>query len=145
MSQSSDLAGPLFHGGVRRLHKGSVLLPPSRSGSWSCADYGAAHACRRDRVYVTTELDQARLFALMAPPHGCGDLYEVEPLGALEVDSDYLGPGASYSVPMARVVRVIERHVSEVQGLGPQEAAALLGSDGDLFPAGARLVVRRAA
>jgi hypothetical protein len=132
--------GPFYHGGVRRLHRGGVLLPPCRTGAPSSSEYGAAHVHRRDRVYLTPVLEHARFFALLAPPRGCGDVYEVEPLGELEPDPDYQGPpeGASVAVPMARVVRVVERRVSDVQGLGPREVAALLTPDGDLYVAAAR-------
>ena len=115
-----------YHGGVRRLHRGGVLLPPSKSGAPSTADFGAGEVCRRDRVYIISELDQARMFALMAPPKGHGDVYEVEPLGELEPDPDYSGPGESYAVPMARVVRVAERNVRELHGLNLEQVAAVI-------------------
>ena len=117
----------LYHGGVRRLHVGSVLLPPVKTGAASQADFGN-HVARRDRVYVTTERDQAELFALLAPPDGNGDLYEVEPIGDLEIDPDYHGPGASYAVPMAHVVRVVRRRVTDFNGVTAAEALALIAS-----------------
>lgn len=112
---------PLYHGGVRGLHRGGVLLPPSKTGAPSQADFGNG-VVRRDRVYVVTDSEQATMFALFAPPDGLGDLYEVEALGVLETDPDYHGPGGSYAVPMARVIRVVQRRVSEYRGLSLVEA-----------------------
>lgn len=116
----------LYHGGTRKLRKGGVLLPPSRSGVPNTAEYGARDVCRADRVYLTDELDVARMFALLAPPGGHGSVYEVEPIGGLERDPDYLGVGESWQVPMARVIRVVERRVAELYGHGMEEVAAVL-------------------
>jgi Rifampin ADP-ribosyl transferase len=131
---------PLFHGGTRKL-RGRLLLPPVRTGAPTTADFGAAGACRRDRVYVTTDLEAARLFAIMAPPKGNGNVYEVEPLGDLEVDPDYLGDeGRSYAVPMARIIRVVERRVTELHGFDKHQVAAICSLDGDPYPTANRLV-----
>ena len=122
----------LYHGGVRRLHRGGVILPPSSTGAPSTADYGADAVCRQDRVYLTDELDMARMFAILAPPNGKGDVYEVEPLGELERDPDYSGEGESWAVPMARVVRVVQRNVTELFGLDAVTVWKVMASDGDL-------------
>jgi hypothetical protein len=113
--------GPsLYHGGVRKLKRGDLILPPSRSGAPSCADFGAEQVCRRDRVYATTEIEAARLFAL-AYYGGPGDLYQVELLGDPEPDPDYDGPGESLAAPMARVHRVLDRRVDTLFGMSRDE------------------------
>jgi len=133
------VSAALYHGGTRKLRRGGILLPPDRTGAATTADFGAGGACRRDRVYVTTELDQALMFAIMAPPRGHGSVYEVEALGDLEVDPDYIGPGGSYSVPMARVLRVVERRVTRVHGCTLEQVAAICSADGDSLPTTDRL------
>jgi rifampin ADP-ribosylating transferase len=130
--------GPLFHGGTRRLDRVGLILPPSKTGVATTGEYGAGAIHRADRVYLTTELEQARIFAICAPPKGRGDIYECEPIGDLEPDPDYSGLGASWAVPMARIIRVVERNVREVAGLGAPEVAALLTADGDTYPMGDR-------
>jgi hypothetical protein len=134
-------AGPFFHGGTRKLRRGGILLPPAKSGAPSSADFGADGVCRRDRVYVTDDLDQARMFAILAPPKGHGSVYEVEPLGDLEPDPDFRGETGSWQVSMARVLRVVERRVTEVFGCGMAEVAAICSSDGDPYPPANRLLV----
>lgn len=116
----------LYHGGVPGLRRGGVLLPPAKTGVKSSADYGADAVCRRDRVYVITDLDMARLFALFAPPKSNGDVYEVEPLSELTPDPDYRGPHESYEVELARVVRVVERRVKEWRGMDRDEALVVI-------------------
>lgn len=129
--------GPLYHGGARRLDRVGLILPPARTGARSLADFGGAGVTRRDRVYLTADLDVAQMYALMV---GRGDVYEVEPLGPLERDPDYLGPAdtPSFETPMARILRVLERNVSRWQGLTVDEVAAVLTADGDEYPAGVR-------
>lgn len=118
----SSAAGPLFHGGVRGLYPGNLLLPPNRTRAPSIAAVTSDGVCRTDRVYLTADLAVARLFAHLYPPRGGGWVYEVEPLGDLEpdptlrtmlVDAD---PAQSFAVPEARVVRVAERNVREFNG-----------------------------
>jgi Rifampin ADP-ribosyl transferase len=106
-----------FHGGVPNLRKGDLLLSPARTGAPSLASFGGEGVTSRDRVYVIDDLEQARLFALLAPPRGNGSLYEVEPIGKRERDPDYLG-----------IVRVVDRCVTSWQGLTMVQAAALLSS-----------------
>jgi hypothetical protein len=116
------MADRFYHGGVRRLHRGGLILPSSRTGAFSTADYGAADVCRRDRVYVCTDLQAARAYAAMYAKGpgdiGRGDVYEVEPLGTLAPDPDCYVPGLSWEVPMARVLRVVERWVQLEPGMG---------------------------
>lgn len=137
------MSEPLFHGGTRKLHRGGVLLPPDRSGASTTADFGASAACRRDRVYLTTDLEAARLFAIMAPPKGNGSVYEVEPIGELEVDPDYLSDeGAAYAAPMARVLRVVDRRVTQLHGFDKHQVAAICSLDGDPYPTAERLAAQ---
>jgi hypothetical protein len=93
----------LYHGGPRGLRR---ILPPSVTGAPSCVDYGAGHVARRDRVYLTTEIEAARLLGAHAPFHGPCAVYEVEPEGELEHDPDCDTPGLSWQCPSARVIRV---------------------------------------
>ena len=132
-------SGPYYHGGTRTLGRGRLLLPPSRTGAPSSADFGAGAVCRRDRVYITTDLDQARMFAIMAPPKGNGSVYEVEPIGALEADPDYSGSAECFQVPEARVLLIVEKRVEQVFGCGIAEIAAIVTADGDSFPTANRL------
>jgi hypothetical protein len=133
----------LFHGGVRRLHRGDVILPPAKTGAASTADYGAAHVCRRDRVYLTTDEGVAEIFACCYPA-GRGDLYEVEPIGELEPDPDCNELGLGFQAPMARVLRVVKRNVTECQGLSREEVLGLLTPDGDRYVAAERAIAEAA-
>jgi hypothetical protein len=138
-----DLAAvPLYHGGVRGLRPGSLILPPSRTGAASTADYGNG-ACRRDRVYATIDLDAARFYAAMyvgAKPggrivKGLGSVYEVLPLdGALEHDEDCNTPGYSFAFAAGRIVRVVERNVRFPEGVTPENVADLLLAAGGMDP-----------
>lgn len=62
-----------------------------------------ARSARRDRVYITTELDAAALFA-----KGCagGSVYRVEPVGPLEPDPS---AQACFTVSSAKVLAVEQR------------------------------------
>lgn len=113
-----------YHGGVRGLNPGDLILPAGETGAVSIADVGApddeialkvARVHRKDRVYLTTEPVIARVFASLAVNsrrrYG-GDVYRVEPIGDVEPDPDYLsGDGGSVQAPRARVVEVVERRV----------------------------------
>jgi hypothetical protein len=122
-----------YHGGARKLDgsRGGLILPPSRTGAQSLADYGGEGVTRRDRVYLHVDPEAARLYACMTP--GGGDLYLVEPIGEVERDPDWLGSaGESICAPAARIVRVVERRVRSFQGLSQRQVAAyLLTPDGD--------------
>jgi hypothetical protein len=142
------VSGPWYHGGVPGIYRGGLILPPSTTRAPSLADYGAVGVCRRDRVYVTDWLDAARMYACMAPFKRAGWVYEVEPVGALEPDDDFVGDDqddyTSMCAPEARVLRVVERNVAEFQGLNRAQLARLLSKDGDSFPTGLRLRGRAA-
>ena len=107
----------LYHGGVAGLVPGQKLLPPLLTDACSCADYDGEH-CRTDRVYLTTDDEEAAVYAALTAPGGGGDVYEVEPVGALEPDPAASAGTGSYATPAATVVRVIRR------GVPLEEAAA---------------------
>lgn len=90
-----------YHAGPVGLHE---ILPPVQTGAPSSASYGAAGVCRRDRVYVTTDLMAAIGFASLVPPHGAGAVYEVDPINPA-ADPDCSMPGLSYEAESARVIR----------------------------------------
>ncbi len=91
-----------FHGGPRGLRE---ILPPEKTKAPSCASYGGEKVCRRDRVYLTTLYDAALIYAAMHPS-GNGVVYEVEPLGTIEADTDYMGdPSESVCAPSARIIK----------------------------------------
>ena len=129
----------LYHGGIRRLRPGDLILPPDRTRAPCASDYGSTGVHRRDRVYLTIDVDAARFFAAMyagrkpngQPITGRGDVYEVTPLAALEHDADCSTPGYSFQVAAARVVRVIDRFVT-LPGIGPDELADLILAAGGL-------------
>jgi len=97
-----------FHGGYGGLKEGGILLPPSITGAKSCADYGAGHVCRRDKVYVSVDVEDARLVAALTP---AGKVYQVEPLGDVSPDPDCNIPGVSFECDRARVIRVVPRRI----------------------------------
>lgn len=93
-----------YHGGRPGIQRGAFLLPPNITKARSCSEFGAASVHRMDRVYITTSLAAAMMFA--AGQRG-GEVYQVEPLGDIEPDPDCHTPGLSYQVPKARVLRTI--------------------------------------
>src|ERR1051326_3369369 len=99
-----------FHGGVRDLAQGDLLLPASVTGAISVgARFGAIG--RADRVYASTNVDTPRVYAAIGE-RGGGDVDEVKLFGDLEHDFPSL-VGASDEVPAdcGLIVRVIERRV----------------------------------
>jgi len=112
-----------YHGGRAGIQRGAFLLPPDITKARSCAEFGAAGICRTDRVYITTSLAAAVLFSAGSRN---GQVYEVEPIGAVEQDPDCLLPGLSYQVAKARVLKIIK--VSEKQRAAAT-AALLEGED----------------
>ncbi len=96
-----------FHGGFGGLQVGQLILPPVRTPAVSTAAWTIARGiCDPKRVYVTTDMDAALFYACMHPS-GHGKVYEVEPVGDLQVDPDAYLEGLSYSCNAARVLRVI--------------------------------------
>jgi hypothetical protein len=101
-----------FHGGFPGLEVGDRILPPSVTGTPTTADFAAAPVCRRDRVYASTELRVARVYAALAPFGGHGDVYEVALEDPIEPDGIEIGVGGdSACAPSAIVIRIVECHV----------------------------------
>lgn len=131
-------SGPLFHGGVPHLRPGDLVLPPVTTGV-AAVDYERR---RPDRVYLSEHVEVAAMFAGWQRGRGwqAGALYEVEPVGQLEMDPNGEGdwvmaqvlgcttgvavggsPGGSWTAPAARVVRVLATGVAMTPAV--QEAA----------------------
>lgn len=98
-----------FHGGYGGLRIGEFVLPPTVTGAASTASYGASSVCRRDRVYITSQFDNA-VDAAAVHPSGRGKVYEVKPIGEMAPDPDALVmPGQeqwSWECPKAVVVAI---------------------------------------
>jgi hypothetical protein len=107
-----------FHGGIPGLEVGDRILPPSVTGTPTTADYAAAPICRRDRVYASTELRIARVYAALAPLGGHGDVYQVALQDPNERDGAEVGAGGdSVCAPSVTVIRIVERDVDlEIRG-----------------------------
>jgi hypothetical protein len=110
-----------FHGGPRRLKPGGRILPPDQTGALTVADLAGTPADmqaqiervhRRDRVYLTTNYDAARLWAGLHPDgdqRRGGSVYRVQPEGAVELDPDHLpGDGEGICCPSALILAVAE-------------------------------------
>lgn len=121
-----------FHGAAfdLELPPGSFLLPSAETGAESLAQWVTSEGDRRfasrpDRVYFTSDPNIAAMFASMRATRESrglgGHVYEVVPLGAVELDPDYTPapgfPNASWQAPRARVVRCVRRNVPLSYGL----------------------------
>jgi hypothetical protein len=117
-----------YHGGVRGFAVGDLLLPLSETGvkdgprpelspSFMTSQLvGLVEAVgevkRRDRVYFAIRQIDAEVYASLCD--GGGDLYEVEPIGQVDMDGDPAQPfGMMFCAPRARIVSVIRRRVPE--------------------------------
>lgn len=96
-----------FHGGPPHLRIGDSIRPSSETGAQCTADYGAEGICRRDRVYVCTDRNDAIAYAAMHPS-GKGRLYEVLPVGTLEPDPDCNVLGLSWQCERAIILSVFD-------------------------------------
>lgn len=118
-----------YHGGIPGLRVGQHILPPDQTGAVTVADVPDAPEAmqaevervhRRDRVYLTTTLGVAELWACYYPnghPTRGGDVYRVEPEGEIEPDPDYLlDDGASVCAPQARIVAIVRTGVRRALG-----------------------------
>lgn len=103
-----------YHGGRPGIQRRAFLLPPSITGARSCSEFGAAGVHRMDRVYITSSLAVAAMFAA-GQRDGC--VYEVEPMGYIEHDPDCKTPDLSFQVPKARVLRVIKLKPAELDAV----------------------------
>lgn len=99
----SGMSVTYYHAGPRCL---SAILPPITTGAASTASYGASRVCRRDRVYVTTDLDCAVAFASAVPPNGAGWVYVVNPVDP-QPDPDCFEPGLSFEARSAAIISII--------------------------------------
>lgn len=119
----------LWHGGAPGRAVGDYILPPTTTGvaftrieSTMNAGVMDPIAQRRDRVYLTTELDLARVFASDwtqdGSESGYGWIYEVDvDESDLEPDEDLLSlPGVSFQCGSALVTRVWQREVKPTPG-----------------------------
>lgn len=93
-----------FHGGVPGKRFADLIQPPAVTGYRCASDYGAAHVHDRNKVYVTTNLEAAMMYAAMHPS-GRGEVYEVKPIGELQADPDCSEPGLSFVCDRAKVVQ----------------------------------------
>lgn len=127
LAQKAALARSTYwHGGVPGLKVGTVLLSRAearRTGVDLNAD-GLRNGQSEDvthpeRVYFSTEKEFARGFAAMHQiaehttgiVYERGTLYEVEPIGPVETDTDFRVGGVSWCAPAARVTAVAEVNV----------------------------------
>jgi hypothetical protein len=101
-----------WHGGSGGRKRGEFLLPPTITQVPSCSEFGAAGVHRRDRVYVTTQMLAAEMFAAFQTN---GVVYLCEPIGLIEPDPDCSLPGLSWQCEKARVLRVIRLSESQRQ------------------------------
>lgn len=102
-----------WHGGIRGLKHGEMILPPSVTGSEHTLEkYGhelSVELQRPDRVYFTTNRNTARAYAALYPN---GALYVVVPQGEVEEDPDNSVPGLSYMAPAAMIAGVYDPRVN---------------------------------
>lgn len=110
-----------YHGGTRGLRVGDFLLPPDETGNeTSLSRYVKAidpEKGRTDRVFVTTSIKAARLYAAQLP-HGA--VYKVEPVGEIEEDPDYTPDEGeaqiSFMCEKARIIKVVDPRVAMKHG-----------------------------
>jgi len=111
-----------WHGGSPLLKAGGELLPPTRTGFGMTSDVlnrastlrGHHGGYRRDRVYATTNVEFAEMFAALYTNDdrrpGLGAVWEVElDDDAVEVDPDFrfIGDDQFVQAPHGRVVRLV--------------------------------------
>lgn len=103
-----------WHGGFPRIRVGGKILPPSITGHKCASDYGASDVHSRDRIYITTSFDAAKIWASMYPSNEAV-IYEVSPIGEVEPDPDCSAPGLSFQCSGATVVSKIylAKHVAK--------------------------------
>ncbi|MGJ9402889.1 hypothetical protein [Arthrobacter sp. KK5.5] len=114
-----------FHGGTPTLNEGEQIVPTSQSGARSTnlesqLELGANQIAQRtDKVYLTTDLELAQVYAGLwtaegADQAGGGSVYQVEVRdGSMESDQDLLSSaGVSYQADSAVVIAVWNRSVA---------------------------------
>lgn len=117
------MTGRLWHGGVPDLRPGDLIEPGGtrrhHDGCQFCEARANGQAVvapdgslidpptgRLDRVYLTTDRDYARFYASL---WGRGDLYRVDPMGAVEWSAE--DHFETWCAESARVVAVVDRAV----------------------------------
>jgi hypothetical protein len=103
----------MYHGGDRGLRVGDYILPPEKTGRSNTSGVAPEDVYRRDRVYITEHLQDAKLFA--AKNNEDPVVYVVEPVGELEPDDDNKTPGRSLACTSAKIVAVREISAKEIQ------------------------------
>ncbi len=112
-----------WHGGIPGLRPGDRILPPDVTGTTHSllaykADYeretGETSPQRSDRVYVTVDREDGRMFAACYPR---GALYRVQPEEPVEPNPDCKVPGQSWQTPAATVLAVYDACVTESRKL----------------------------
>jgi hypothetical protein len=129
----------LWHGGAPGLLEGDSLRPPAETGlAYTRVSQAVAQGTtspisqRSDRVYVTTDLRLARVFAsqysLDGGVSGGGWIYQVAVQDSeLEPDDDLLSlPGVSYQCARATITKVWQRNVRPTPGLSRQVLQEIL-------------------
>lgn len=116
-----------FHGGIPGLKPGDKVKPPSETGNEILLQYAKHHpdsVQRADRVYLTSSIDAARMFAFAYP---YGTVYEVEPDAPTEHDPDCDLVGLSFQCPSATVVRAVRKNVGRTERERAEIVGALMG------------------
>lgn len=98
-----------YHGGVPYKSTGQYLLCPEVTGVLSSASFAplgfsSGALARRDRVYVTTKIQDAILFSSFHPS-GHGMVYECIPEGCLDDDPDCQVTAEAFECERALIVR----------------------------------------
>ena len=105
-----------YHGGIGGKKKGEFILPPSITKAKCSSDYiPKDNPHKRDKVYIVTGSMYAAMYAASVKN---GAIYQVEPIGDLVPDPDYLGDGeVSYECEKARIVKripVSKKNLAEI-------------------------------
>ena len=90
-----------YHGGCPNIKR---VLPPNKTKEPTTASFGAEGVCRRDKVYVTSDINEAMLFA-SCHYSGKGHVYEVLPQGEIQNDPDYFGEAECLECDSAKVIK----------------------------------------
>lgn len=101
MHEKENLLVKYFHGGPNGIQ--GFILPPNQTGVKSLASYSSINFCDTSKVYVATDINAALLYASRKD----GVLYEVEPIGELLPDPDYIGEGVSFMCSKAKIIKRI--------------------------------------
>lgn len=127
-----------FHGTTKKLQPGQYIVSPKESrdvkARFSTRAVPGKHKLAvydPSKVYVTNNYDIAYVFATpQKPTPQTGYVYEVEPIGKMDVDPDMVrNPGfGAYTAEAARVIRAVEPG-EEVKGISGQIPARTTKTD----------------